>query len=897
MILLTKNSLTKGRRVPLESMSLNLKERDSTASLVPADTTGISVGGWMLDDTKPGANIVWRVKSIKTAYATDTATVELEHAIMILRDNVLFGEVTPATITGKESSTTCTAKQAVNYILGKQKDWILGSFDYSSVSMPYKFEGDTLWDALQTVSETLEDCWWSYDMTVYPFKLNIKKQATEATCELRQGRNLATVTKTIDTSGMYTRFYPIGKDDLHIKEDYVEKNVKTYGVISKIETDTSKETTDELKKWANRRLAKHAEPRVSITAEGAELADATGESLDRLTLGRICRIPLAEFDTTIEERIVELRYPDKVREPERVTVTLANNQEDVATIIAQSIKEGASPSGKAARSGARSSKEDHAWFEDTSDHVAMCAIGIIGTDAKGNPNWVRLSRLEVNENGIFGEVQSVQNDVVIASTRIDQNENAITLEAERRVAEDKSLAGRIQVEADKVGMVVEVKDGKKVIKAGEIAVAINNAGETVANINADKIVLDGKTKINDVLGVQNNSLTIKGNAYLASGTFYPANVSLASGGKLSFITKTAPLTYADIKAADIDTMIIKAEVDENTGNLKMWKRGQNVATDDPIINFNKAATPVITWDSSQSVGRIKAVAGGTAYYNIAPRFYQYPGDQSHPNGQYVIELSHVEGQTTQSLSKSSKEFHLGLNSSRTQVQIQDTNDSKISSTPTFTIPLTDDSIYSNGIYEAPAGYVGYNNFEVSVNTVLSWESSQQSVRALTGGNLIKRYSVNCGFLNTSDGYVIQCYHTGDQGNIEWLSQTSTTYKLARSGTTVQMQRSNGTQLANTPTYTIPLSTKTIDSNGTYTPGSGEGVGFSSVTVAVPAGPDPSYTTEYNSSGTFSSGTQPGTALAGWNPIYVSDSVPNSTPNTYRYIKFKVDGKQRSFYFA
>jgi hypothetical protein len=61
----------------------------------------------------------------------------------------------------------------------------------------------------------------------------------------------------------------------------------------------------------------------------------------------------------------------------------------------------------------------------------MCAIGIIGKDAKGEPNWVRLSRLEVDENGIFGEVQSVQNEMVIANTRIDQNEERIKLEAKQ----------------------------------------------------------------------------------------------------------------------------------------------------------------------------------------------------------------------------------------------------------------------------------------------------------------------------------------------------------------------------------------------------------------------------------------------------------------------------------
>lgn len=492
MILLSGHSLTPVRTVPLESMSLDLKERDSTASMVPADMSGISIGSWLLDDTKPGANIVWRVKGIRTAYATDTPTVELEHVISTLRDMAMFGEVTPEKISGTGGATKCTAKQAVQYILKQQSDWKLGTFDYN-VSQAYKFDGDTLWDALQTVSDTLEDCWWSFDLTTYPFKLNIKKGTAGVACELRPGRNLATVTKSIDTSGMYTRFYPIGKDDLHISGNYVEKNTKTYGVICKIETDTSKETAEELKNWANQRLAKHAVPKVSITAEGTELADATGESLDRLTLGRICRIPLEEFGTVIEERIVELRYADKVKEPEKVTVTLANSQEDVATIIAQSIREGAAPGGKAARSGARSSKEDHAWIEDTSDHVALCAVGIIGTDAKGNPNWVRLSRLEVNENGIYGEVKSVQNDVEIASTRIDQNEDAITMEANRRIAEDKDLAGRIKVEADKVGMVVEVKKGKNVIRAGQICVAINESGETKATIEADKIHLLGET--------------------------------------------------------------------------------------------------------------------------------------------------------------------------------------------------------------------------------------------------------------------------------------------------------------------------------------------------------------------------------------------------------------------
>ena len=77
MILLNGHSLAPKRKIPLEAMSLQLKERDSTATMVPADMTGIGIGSWVKDETEPGAGIVWRVKSIGEAYATRTTTVQL----------------------------------------------------------------------------------------------------------------------------------------------------------------------------------------------------------------------------------------------------------------------------------------------------------------------------------------------------------------------------------------------------------------------------------------------------------------------------------------------------------------------------------------------------------------------------------------------------------------------------------------------------------------------------------------------------------------------------------------------------------------------------------------------------------------------------------------------------
>ena len=597
MILLKGHSLTPARKVPLEAMSLQLKERESTASITPADMTGIQVNSWLKDETEPGAGIVWQVKSIGKAFANRTTSVSLEHAIGTLKDRILFGDIKPPQITGNKSAKTCTAEQAIRYILKQQSDWVLGSFDYKNVSNPYKFDGETLFDALQTVSGSLEGSWWSYDFSVYPFRLNITRMQDAVGSELRAGRNLKTITQTVDRSGMFTRFYPIGQNDLHVDGDYVEKNTDAYGVVSKVETDQSITTKEELVRWANERLRDHAEPTVSIDVEGYELAAATGESMDRLKLGAKCRVPLPEFGTTITERIVSLTYSDKLRQPEVVRITLANNKNDVTKILAEAIKKG----GSGGRAAAKRDKEDNAWFEDTNDHVAMCAKGIIGVDAQGNPNWLRLSTLQVDENGIYGEVKSVQKDVEVASTKITQNEDAIKLEAKRRAEDDGKLEASIKVEAGKISQVVQAvgKDGK--VTAASIVLAINNSsGESEAKIDAQRVyigneksttVISGKCKLSDVsadyISGQLATLSqIVGQSIAVGGGVYASDVYLSPVPMLGSSLKDA------IKSLDI------SEVSGSPGTFQLRKKSYRDSDWVVVGTFDHAAPTTLTgsWD-------------------------------------------------------------------------------------------------------------------------------------------------------------------------------------------------------------------------------------------------------------------------------------------------------------
>ena len=464
MILLDGHTLKPKVIFTPESMPLTLTENAvSTASMtLGPDAPEIKINDWLKDTEEPGAGIVWRVKGLDTAYDTQTRTVQLEHVLATLRDELLFGEITTKAIS---RGSTASAEAALRYVLGRQDIWALGDFEFSK-SMPYSFNNQTIFNALETICSTLDGWRWEYDLSALPFRLHVRKQKSDIGSEMRSDRNLLTLKRTVDRSSMYTRFYPVGARNMHIQGDYVSKNESLYGVVSKTETDQSISKKEMLRAWAEDRLSRHCEPQVTVTISALELSAATGESLDKIRLGYMCRVPLPEYGTTIMERVTRLNWSDKLREPERVTVTLANQLNDVANIIKQLSSSGSRNSG----GGAKTQEEDHAWIVDTADHVGLVAEAIIGRDGE-TVDWSRVSEIIVDGEGIHQRVVKTQGDLTVAESRIDMNEQAITLEVSARQTADDGIKSTITQTASSIRL--EISNSKSTIFSTIMQTATN----------------------------------------------------------------------------------------------------------------------------------------------------------------------------------------------------------------------------------------------------------------------------------------------------------------------------------------------------------------------------------------------------------------------------------------
>lgn len=217
--------------------------------------------------------------------------------------------------------------------------WAFGESDFSEC-YSYRFENVNLLDALLSLPRRLQSgYYWETDQSSLPWRLNLRRVDENCLAELRMGRNLNSLNMTVDAADVLTAVLPLGKNGLTVEsindgESMVVSQDGDTAWQAEALLQTGDDTPQALYEAALMYLNAHRQPAVSITVSALELSEMTGEPLDALKLGKLCRVPLPQRGVTVTEMITRLCWSDLYGEPERVTVTLANRPDTASAMLA-----------------------------------------------------------------------------------------------------------------------------------------------------------------------------------------------------------------------------------------------------------------------------------------------------------------------------------------------------------------------------------------------------------------------------------------------------------------------------------------------------------------------------------------------------------------------------------
>ena len=348
--------------------------------------------------------------------------------------------------------------------IGGQFYWQLGQCDdteYWEKDIKY----DNAMSCLTEIAKTEEDYMFTFDQSTFPWTLNFISRNATVLSEFRLRRNTESCVITLDDSDLCTRLYlsvsSENEDDegagTYFDEGYYTFNDTAaqaiYGIVCKtagIDQSVFSPTVD-LEAWKDAYFARHNTPNVQITIDGMELNRITGDSYDEMHLGRICQVALPDYNATYAERIVSVNYPDALRKPNYIRVSLHNKRETAEDAFAE-ISSTASSAASTAKSSGRSSHNDATYFrrtigdtanglysriEQTAYYIRSEVVDIanglysrieqtasyIRSEVANTANGL-YSRIEQTASYIRSEVSDTANGL---STRIEQNSSQISL--------------------------------------------------------------------------------------------------------------------------------------------------------------------------------------------------------------------------------------------------------------------------------------------------------------------------------------------------------------------------------------------------------------------------------------------------------------------------------------
>lgn len=417
--------------------------------------------------TSMGSAGVFRVRSPQDSYGQDNATAELEHAIVEVGDYLVLGEY-------DEMMPATTAMQTIfsHYRGGK---WQLG--DVSALGtgqIAVQVDHGRVLEAMLGLMDQVPSCMLTFDFSTTPWTVSVAQRGTVVTAEGRLSRNVQSARVSYDDTELCTRaYYDVttvsdatdvidGSSSTTTWYSEDADTINTWGIVERDVNAGAGATLEEAQAAAREYLAKHKNPRVSISVSAEDLSAVTGEPWDTFNIGKLFRLALPDYNNlTVEQNITGLAWSDVYGNPAAITVTLAEEEDTAVNFIHDlDAKGGYGAGGGSGGSGKRKNKEWKEYWTDMQmddKHIELMAAHVDTSD-----RILEQAGMYLDSDGVLIYAQD--------------NEN--------------NIGSHIQVEADRISLVVEGYGDHAHIKPASIVSAIND-GESTIKISADHIELDG----------------------------------------------------------------------------------------------------------------------------------------------------------------------------------------------------------------------------------------------------------------------------------------------------------------------------------------------------------------------------------------------------------------------
>lgn len=437
----------KARLHPVAPVEIVLNaEPPSTANLtISKADAAVKIRDWIELYTKDGSAGIYRVTGVEESYDGEQVWITLEHGIVALGDAVIIGE---GTFTGSlDGLMEPLLSHQVTKVNG-QPLWRIGS-TVATKSVRRDYQNPNLLSELIALLGQAGDVMLTFDQSTLPWVVNLVALDEKDLCEGRFGRNLQSLTVSVDDNDLCTRAIIDGTGEVRDAD-----TISQYGVVARVLNISEYATEESAGQYIEQYLEAHKEPNVSIEISVVDMSESTGESIDSFRLGRMCRTCLPDHGVTVKSRIVSIRMPDVYGDAQDVRVSMGKKQPTLTDLLMQEQQETASTSSRVSRG-----------YGSVSKKVEETDIELIRQKEELTDTRYRMAQagIVIDKDAEFVKAFAYQE----TADRLDQRVTATESE--------------ILVQADQISMRVQ---------KGDVISSINQTAESIV-ISASKIDLSG----------------------------------------------------------------------------------------------------------------------------------------------------------------------------------------------------------------------------------------------------------------------------------------------------------------------------------------------------------------------------------------------------------------------